>query len=45
MHNEAFCVKENELNPWVRKRNGIEYLIYAPCQYFVIFTLSLALGH
>ena len=45
MHNEAFCVRENELNPWVRRRNGIEYLIYAPCQYLVIFTLSLVLGH
>ena len=45
MHNEAFCVKENELSPWVRRRNGIKYLIYPPCQYFVIFTLSLVAVH
>ena len=45
MHNEAFYVRVNELNPWARTRKEIKYLIHAPSQYFVIFTLSLALGH
>ena len=25
MHNEAVYVRQNELNPWVRKRNGIKF--------------------
>jgi hypothetical protein len=25
MHNEAFYFRQNELNPWVRKRNRIEF--------------------
>ena len=44
MHNEAFWVRENELNPWVRRRNGIKYLIYAPCQYFVM-SLNICIGY
>ena len=25
MHNETVYVRQNELNPWVRKRNGIKF--------------------
>ena len=27
MHNEAVYVRHNELNPWVRKRNGIKFYV------------------
>ena len=26
MHNETVYVKQNELNPWVRKRNEIKFM-------------------
>ena len=39
MHNEAFYGRQNELNPWVRKRNGIKFYAWQ------LFYLNLRVKH